>query len=279
MNYKILFNPKSNRGKTDKNIKKLQNKLLKEGHNVEVSSLLDIKSADDYIKSINEDDKIIIFGGDGTLHYLANELMGHKYKQEIFVASKAGTGNDFVRSLRQKTFLIKINDYINDLPYVSEKDNKRYFINSVGFGLDALVCKYVADKKSKTEGSYFKSTLKAIKSYNSFELTTTIDGVSKTFPKTWFAVVCNSKYFGGGMKISPKSIRLDDKLEVVVINRVPRWLILLIFPTIYLGLHKIFKRWVHFYQGSEISFQADKDLFVEFDGELAEPKSLLTIKR
>lgn len=279
MKYTILFNPKSKRGKTNKNISKLKKKLIKEGHQVEVKSLLEVGSTKEYLKTLNKEDKIIIFGGDGTLHYIANALMNLDYQQEIFVARKAGTGNDFVRSLKQKTFLIKINDYIKDLPYETKDNHKRFFINSVGIGLDALVCDYVERKGSKTEGNYFKSALKAIKNFKPYQLTLEIDGEIKKFDKTWFVVVCNSQYFGGGMKISPKSVRLDDKLEVVVVNKIRRWIFLLIFPTIYLGIHKIFKRGIHFYQGKEISITTDKEQIIQFDGEVFSPTTGLDIVR
>lgn len=279
MKYIILFNPKSKRGKTNKNISKLKKKLTKQNNQVEVESLLNVGNTNEYIKTLNDDDKVIIFGGDGTLHYIANVLMGLNYKQEIFVARKAGTGNDFVRSLNQKTFLIKINDYLKDLPYVKEEEQNRYFINSIGIGLDALVCEYVEKKGSKTEGNYFKSALKAIKRAKTYNLTLEIDGEIKTFEKTWFTVVCNSKYFGGGMKISPKSERLDEKLEIVVVNKVRRWVLLLIFPTIYLGIHKIFRSWVHFYEGKNITITSDNIQSVEIDGEVAEPQNKLVIKR
>lgn len=279
MKYIILYNPKSNRGKTNKNINKLKNKLIKKGNQVEVESLLSITNTKEYIKTLNNEDKIIIFGGDGTLHYLANKLIDINFEQEIFVARKAGTGNDFVRSLRQKTFLIKINDYIKNLPYQFDNNKKRYFINSVGIGLDALVCDFVEKKGSKTEGNYFKSALKGIKNAQTYNLTIEIDGKEKTFKKVWFTVVCNSQYFGGGMKISPKSVRLDDKLEIVVVNRVRRWLLLLIFPTIYLGIHGMFKKWVHFYEGKHIKIKTDQEHFVEFDGEKSSPTNSLEIFR
>lgn len=280
MTYRILYNPKSKRGKTFKNIEKLKSKLIKKGHQVSVGSLLEIENTKEYLNNLSLDEKIIIFGGDGTLHYLANELAEIDVKHEIFVARKAGTGNDFVRSIKSKTDLIKINDYIKDIPYELIDGKKKYFINSVGFGLDAQVCAYVeGSEKGKTEGNYFKSALKAISKANKFEINLEIDGKATIFKDVWFVVVCNSRYFGGGMKISPRSVRLDDKLEVVVVNKVKRWMLLLIFPTIYLGIHKMFRWWVHFYSGKKIKIVSDRENYVEYDGEVELSKKELIIFR
>lgn len=277
MTYHILYNPKSKRGKTTKLLKKIHKKL--KNHTIFVGSLLDIDNVDTFIDGLDPTDKIIILGGDGTLHHLANALKGKTVIQDILVTKNAGTGNDFVRSIKkgEKAF-IRINDYLKDLP--KELDENKVFLNSVGLGIDAYVCYLVEGSEGgKTEGNYFKSAYHAFKVSKPHNITLTIDGVETTHKKVWFSVVCNGKYFGGGMKISPKSKRLDDILEVVVVKNVGKFLLFLIFPTIYLGIHKIFRRYVKFFQGKHIIIQTDNDVHVQYDGEAYYPRNRIEVKR
>lgn len=281
MNYIILYNPLSNSGKSMKVVDKIKKRLEKKNHTVDVGSLLEIEDVKAFIESLNMDDKIVIVGGDGTLHRLANKLKNHTVKNDIYVARKAGTGNDFVRSLKQKGFLIRINDYLENIPHAKLSTGEEYyFLNSVGTGLDSYVCYLVNGSiEGKTEGNYFRSAHKAFKEFKRHEIKLTIDGKEILFNDAWFSVVANSKYFGGGMKISPKSVRNDDVLEVVVVKGVPKFWLILIFPTIYLGIHTIFKRWVKMYKGKHITIESMIDNYVQMDGEAFYPVRKIEVRR
>jgi len=283
MHYIILFNPKSNRGKSNNTVLKYSNKLEKKGHKVETGSLLDIKDVGSYLTSLDKEVKIIIIGGDGTLHYLANALMPYEVKNDIYIVRKSGTGNDFLRSIKKKQrgFLIRINDYIKDLPYEILSDgNKRYFINCVGVGLDAYTCFLVGGSiQGKTQGSYLKSAYKAFKETQKHNITLTVDGVKEEHKNVWLTLIANSPYVGGGMKISPKSKREDDILEAVVIKRASKFVVFLILPSIYLGFHKIFKRYVKFYKGKHFILESEQDNYIQYDGEPMYPMKRVEIHR
>ncbi|NLN50620.1 MAG: hypothetical protein GX149_03230 [Acholeplasmataceae bacterium] len=283
MRYIILHNPLSKRGKNIKIVNKIEKRLRKNNHEVEVGSILEVKDVSSYIDSLNPEDKIIVVGGDGTLHYLANQLQDYEIKNDIFVVRKAGTGNDFVRSIKTRDHLIRINDYLVNLPYDVVKENagqKRYFLNSIGIGLDAYVANLVnesGDRKGKW--TYFKSVIKTFIKFKPFQLTAKYNGEEETFKKAWFAVVANSPYFGSGMKVSPKSERFDDKIELVVVSGVNKLGLFLIFPFIYLGWHTIFKRWVKIVSAKEINIVCEQDQYVQYDGETFYPRRLIDVYR
>lgn len=245
-----------------------------------MGSLLEIHDIKGYVNTLNKEDKIIILGGDGTLHHLANALHGMDITHDILVTKKGGTGNDFVRSIKKEgKFLIRINDFLKDIP-VEISEGERHFLNSVGLGIDAYVCFLVNGSiEGKTEGNYFKSAYKAFKTSIPYNLTLTIDGKTSEHKQVWFSVVCNGKYFGGGMKISPKSKRLDDELEVVVVKGIGKFLLFLIFPTIYLGIHKLFRRYVKFYKGKHIKIETDINVHIQYDGEAYYPRNKIEVKR
>lgn len=275
MDYIILYNPLSKSGSNEKIYNKMRRKLEKKGYTVDINSLIEIVDVKKYIDNLELKTKVIIIGGDGTLHHLANTLMGYEIKNDIY-AFKAGTGNDFLRSLKTRKKLVKINDYIHDIPYdIAEQngDNKRYFLNSVGMGVDAYIA-YLVNTQSKTKGtwSYFKNAYKGFTRFKPADLNVTIDGTKRHFKKTWLAVIANSTYLGKGMKISPKSKRLDDKLEVVIVHGICKFFLFLIFPLTYLGWHIYLKKWVKTYEGKEIIIESEKDIYVQYDGETEYPR-------
>lgn len=282
MDYIVLYNPLSKGGLNKKLHSKLKKHLTKRNFTFEISSILNIEDVKSFLNELDLKTKIIIVGGDGTLHHLANTLVGYEVKNDIY-ALKAGTGNDFIRSLKTREKLVRINDYIKDIPYdnVTEiEKRKRYFLNSVGMGVDAYIVHLVnSTEKRRGKWNYFKNVYKGFREYSPYELTLEIDGEAKTFKKTWLAVVANSSYFGGGMKISPNSKRLDDELEVIVVHKLPKFLVLLIFPLIYLGWHVILKRSVKIYKGKEIKITSNVDKHVQYDGETVYPRQKIDVKR
>lgn len=76
-----------------------------------------------------------------------------------------------------------------------------------------------------------------------------VDGKVWEENKVWFVIVMNVFYFGGGMKFVFKKLWKFNYLELVVIKKVFRWLIFMIFLIIYLGWYKIFRSFVRFYKG------------------------------
>lgn len=280
MHYQILYNPLSKGGSNDKIHRKLKKYLKKNNHTYEINSLLDIENVKDYITNLDKNDKVLIVGGDGTLHHLVNAIIDYDIKNDIYV-TKAGTGNDFIRSIKTKEKLVKINDYIKDLPYdlvTEHEERKRYFINSAGMGVDAYIAHLVnSNEKDKGKWAYFKNVYKGFREYTPYDLTLEIDGEVKTFQKTWLAVIANSAYLAGGMKISPKSKRLDDEIEVVVVHNLAKFFVFLIFPLIYLGWHVYLKRWIKVYKGKKIKLEAKTGQHVQYDGETSYPRQKIDV--
>lgn len=275
----ILYNPLSRNGKSKETVLSLEKKLIELGNKVSVQSIFEIVSIKSFIESVHIDDRVIIVGGDGTLHHLVNQIRGYEIKQPIFV-SKAGTGNDFIRSLNIKEAIIDITPYIQDLPKALVNDKESLFLNGTGIGVDAYVCHLVnTSPKKKTTFNYFKMALKAFLTYKPSSAVVTVDGVSTTYKKVWFVLAANSVYMGGGMKFSPSSVRNDDLLELLIIHRIPRLLLFVIFPTIYFGKHTIFKRYVKVQQGKVFKVEYGKTTYLQMDGESISGVKVMEITR
>src|SRR5690554_3870673 len=213
MNCYILYNPLSNRGSGKRSIKKAK-KLVKGDYNFIVKSLLDIGSVSGFLASLAKDDRVVIIGGDGTLHRIANRLDSKDIENQVDFLSR-GTGNDFARSVNGKSGIVSLNKHLTNLPsviYNDQKTNKTKILNGVGIGLDGYVCHLVNNTHGKkNKYNYFKNAFRGFMRFKPQDIEYYINDDVNTKRKVknvWFCAVMNSSYFGGGMKIAPKADRV-----------------------------------------------------------------------
>lgn len=87
---------------------------------------------DSFIKTLRSDDNVILLGGDGTVNHFVNALGSNIIPCPLFLR-EAGTGNDFALDIidkkDEKTKLIQINEFIENLPCVEVKGKTYRFIN------------------------------------------------------------------------------------------------------------------------------------------------------
>ena len=274
----IVFNPKSRNGDSKKFIEHIKKSLKKRHHAVVVKNILDIDDVDAFLGGLHDDDRIIIIGGDGTIHRMVNTLDLSSIKQQVLMV-RGGTGNDFLRSLNQKTTLISIKDHLRQLPKVDVKGHTYNFINGVGLGLDGRVGYDIEHGgKKKTKLSFFAATLKAFKDHQPNQMTFQFMNQTRTYERVWMASVMYGSTFGGGMKIAPKANR-GDRLHVVIIKDCPKWLLFFIFPLIYIGKHVWFKSYVEIIETQDVHIQSSVELHGEVDGELLKHITKMHMKR
>ena len=109
-------------------------------------SIIDLE-IDKFFEKLKPNDRIVLVGGDGTLHYFVNYINGKNIKNDIFYIPN-GTGNDFYKSIK-KEIKKPVNKYLLNLPTVEFNDKKMYFLNGCGTGLDGYVCSLVNESKKK----------------------------------------------------------------------------------------------------------------------------------
>ena len=267
--YYILYNPLSNGGTCIAKADKIKEKLINENKEVTSISLLDIEHIQDFLNSLNKEDIIILVGGDGTLYHIANEIAGYNINNTVLLA-KAGTGNDFYRDVKNEEVdgFVKIDQYITNTPSITVNNETLHFNNSCGMGVDGDICERVNKSKRKGPINYFYNCLKAVLNFKKFKLNLKIDGNEHVFEKTWFTVVMQGKYFGGGMKVAPEQNRTSEDLTVVVVHKVCVPLLICILPTIYSGKHVKFKKYVSILKGKEIEIKTSLPQYAEFDGDI-----------
>ena len=271
---KIIYNKLSRNGKSMEIVHKVEETLKNENKEYMLVDVHDVEDKEKFIAAFEKEDEAIILGGDGTIHHLANRICDYlregKLTNKIYLY-RAGTGNDFIRDVKKeiKNNMVCLNDHLTYLPTIEFKNQSRYFVNGVGLGIDALICKKVNESENKTKGNYFKNVLKSLKEYHKSSVRVIVDGKEYKYDKVLFTTIMHGRYFGGGMKITPSQKRDTDELSVVIINKLAKPFLALLLPTVYLGWHTIFPI-VHIHKGKNIEIIFDEDKHLQLDGEVEE---------
>lgn len=233
------------------------------------------------ITADEEEHIVVALGGDGTVNEVVNGIQN--FEKTIFGYIPIGSSNDFARGLRLPTDPAEALNYILEQPYLlpmnvgelSYKGKKRRFAVSSGIGFDAEICheavvsriKYLLNKLKLGKLSYVYIALHRLFVTTPCECTITMDEKkSITFPNTYFVVMMNNKYEGGGVKFCPGAKNDDDRLDIMVASNVSKLKALCLIPLALFGLHVHFKG-VYIYSCRHIDIHTENALSVHTDGE------------
>lgn len=226
--------------------------------------------------SVQENETLVIAGGDGTLQEAFLGLYQSNKKNPIVILP-VGTGNDLVRSLDHS---LDLQEALAHFEHPSPKEmftglcNDHLFINVVSTGLDAAIVKTRESIKKWFKGpsSYLISTIITLLFYRPrvYEITTEQTTFSGAF---YLVAVGNGQYYGGGMKITPKASVYKNQLDVCIIEKKNRFRMLMLLPTIYSGRHVTYDFVKHF-QCERLSIKMKETCLVNYDGELIKESSL-----
>lgn len=258
----IIHNPLSSNHRSRFKTKRIVRYFKKTKTPFIIRSGLKINDLTSYLDKHPKITDILLLGGDGSINYFINSVDIDHIKQNIYLA-KSGSGNDFLRSLKP---LKKANVTIGNARVNQERDIR--FINGCGLGFDGLVCYYVDNDKKKNKISYFINVFRAIIKYKPQTLNIQVDGKEYTFKKSYIASIQNGKYFGGGMKATPKANIEDDNFTVLVVHGLKKWQLQILLTSIYFGLHQYIKKYVHLLSGKDIVIKAEQPSYFQFDGEV-----------
>ncbi len=228
--------------------------------------------------------KILVVGGDGTLHEVVNGLFIQKVvepSQVMLGVIAVGTGNDWVRTFgmpsRYQDAIKAIKEehsFLQDVGKVSYCEahytQSRYMANVSGVGFDAHVQKRFMHlrKKGRTNRlSYIISMLSAFFSYKPTGVKVWVDDKLVHNNLLFSAAIGICKYNGGGMQQLPTAIADDGLLDISMIRPIRIWHILFRFRLIFNGgIHRIGH--VTSSRGSKIRIESTPEIKIEVDGEL-----------
>lgn len=271
LNY-ILYNPLANNKNGESEVKKIPGI---DGPEFVLKNILDIKDYKEFISSLNDDDKIIIAGGDGTLNCFVNYTDGLDYKNRIYFYGM-GSGNDFLRDISAPihSLDVEVTEYLKDLPTVIIKDKKLKMINGIGYGIDGYCCQVGDRIRNSSDGSkpinYTSIAIKGILfHFKPVNAKITVDGKEYTFKKVWLLPTMNGRFYGGGIMPTPQQNRLgeDRKVSSLVYYGHGRLKTLIVFPSLFTGKHLEHKDMCKVFSGKHIKVQFDRPVAAQIDGE------------
>ncbi|MDD3122812.1 MAG: diacylglycerol kinase family protein [Candidatus Izemoplasmatales bacterium] len=268
----IVHNPLSNNRKSKKTTNKWVRFFKRHKVPFTVRSTLKIDDLNAYLVQHDNITDLLYLGGDGSINYLINNMDISKIKQNIYL-SKSGSGNDYLRSLKQ----VKDGEVI--LGEASTNVGKTKFINGCGIGFDALVVYYVNNDSRKSKISYFLNVFKAVFKYDRSDLEVVVDEKEYMFHNTYFIAIQNGKYFGGGMKVTPKGDPTKDTFQICIAHSLNAAILLSLFSTIYLGLHPLIKKKITMLEGKVISVKVPSPRYLQADGEVLENVQEMTVTK
>ncbi len=279
MNY-ILYNPKANNENNDLNI--IVGNAAPDKVALQKINLLEL-DVPAFCAGLALEDKVMICGGDGTLHHFANNTYGIDFPCPVY-ALRSGTGNDFLNDIGEldSKHLIDIRPHLKDLPLVEVNGIRRRFINGVGLGVDGAVCRGVEEFKAKTNKKKASYTAIALQElgyrYKRPSGRVTVDGVTHEYTDIWAMSTMKGKFYGGGMMIAPSQDRTSGKLSVMAMHGGSRVKVLSVFSGVYKGKHVKYTNMVEILEGYEVTVEFDTPSDMQIDGEVISDVLTYTVK-
>lgn len=226
---------------------------------------------------------VVAVGGDGTVHEVVNGMLDEEGKpivpDPVLGVVAAGSGCDFVRTFglpgdvtRSCQHLLGENTYpldVGKVTYVGPdgEPQVRYFPNVAEVGLGAAVAGR-ADRLPASFGQskYFFAFWLTLPRFKLAELRVQADRKTYEGPGV-MVIVGNCQYYGGGMKISPRSYPGDGVLDVLIFKG-PKSDAFTFLPKVYRGEHVPHDRIAELRVKRVLHVEADRPLPIEADGEV-----------
>lgn len=167
-------------------------------------------------------DIIVAVGGDGTINEIARVLINHDIKLAVI---PYGSGNGFARHfgfpLNPNKSLQIIKEGISRKIDVGMVNGKPFFCTS-GLGFDAETGYHFSHFGERGFLSYAFSFLRVFKSYKASNYIIQMNHSS--FERDAFFInVANISQFGYNFKIAPEASTDDGFLDLVIVNKFPKW--------------------------------------------------------
>lgn len=289
--YYIITNPASQSGNDhDRIVKKLESALCDRQIDFETKYTHVADDAGRFAKDIStrdEENTIIVVGGDGTINSVVNGIADFSKVKFGFIP--AGSANDLAKGLgikdinsdngQDKNIIHIVEGKVRrtiDLGQIEYDGRTRLFAVSAGIGFDAAVCKESDD--SGARGFFNKLHLGKL-TYGTIALKQLItapevkcdislsNGTEFHIGKLVFATFMNTPFEGGGYKFAPDAVPTDGDINVSAIGDLSKFTVLVNFPSAHKGTYYRVPGVFHA-KAPEIKVHADEPLWVHTDGEV-----------
>ncbi len=222
-------------------------------------------------------DAALVFGGDGTIHRFLPEVLEHNVP---LLAVPTGSGNDFHREIGTGTrplaaeawqsFLHGKPTRAIDLAVITDAQGARIVyccVAGLGIDSDANLRANAMPGWLKRHGGYTIAGLESIFMYKPQRVRVITDEKTIDALATMVAIG-NAPAYGDGLRITPRALFDDGKLDVCFVRALSKGKMLFVFPRIFRGTHTALKE-VDYLQTARLRIETETPMRIHADGEHA----------
>jgi len=273
----IILNPVAGHGRG----RRIKKQLIAYLQEKKIPFQLELTKGSEHAKEIanrmSEYSEIIVAaGGDGTVNEVVSGITG---RQTSIAILPIGSGNDYSKVmnmprkldhaieaiLNKKKKLMDLSKVIYWNQYGDK--NERYFVNTLGMGLDAEIAKETMQiKYLRGLPLYLLAALKAIRKHcpNEYKI---IDHNKTTTARAFLICAGNGCYEGGGFKLLPDAKADDSLLDICTLGAMSIYKALSIIPKIIAGKHGNLDE-VTLWKTKKLKIEAKNSFVIHGDGEV-----------
>jgi diacylglycerol kinase (ATP) len=266
---KVIYNPSAGRGRARRHVVEVEEYLRSRGARVDCEPST---GPDDLVRIAAESskagfDRVVICGGDGSLNLAVREF---DLTRGILALIPAGSGDDFAKVLGiprdiERACDIVMGGGIREVDVALANDLR--YLGVAGLGFDSEVSEYANRHVRFLRGSavYLYAIFRVLPRFvpRLVEIRTA-EGVRRE--NIMFAVVGNSRQYGGGIRITPDALIDDGLLDLCIVHQTSRFELLRTLPKAYSGGH-VRSPFVETGRGVAFDFDSEMPMAVYADGE------------
>lgn len=277
MSIAVVVNPTSGRGQAEGLLGHVLDVVRRTGQDADVTVTRD---GDDLRNAVRlarqvQADRVVVIGGDGSLHLAAQELVGGSTALAII---PAGTGDDNARTLgiplgrpQDAARLAILGAFSTiDLGCVTTGDGTQtFFLGVLSSGFDSLVNERANRMRWPTgKAKYVVALLGELRTFRPVGYRATFDG-RVAQGQAMLVAIGNGSSYGGGMQVCLGANPADGLLDVTWLHGVGTGTFLRVFPQVFTGKH-ITSRYVSTTRATVVHLEADGQIAYA-DGERIGP--------
>jgi len=273
----LFINPAAGRGRAGRRMPRIKEIFVEAGIEVNVHASRAVGDLEEQVRAEvrNGAERIIVAGGDGSVHEAVNGIMLAERPARLGVIP-TGTGNDFAKACaipldweRATTLLVdRLSADVSSRRIDIGRMNDRYFANGAGIGFDAKVTS-VARSYQWPIGDFvylfaiFRCMIDGIATP---DVVISTDSLQWSGPVT-LASISNGPWVGGMFHIAPMANNGDGEFELLIAGPVSRLRMISLLPKLIRGRHMQEKEISHA-SAKRVSIEASAEVPSHLDGEV-----------
>lgn len=243
----LFLNPTAGRGRAGRRMSRIKELFEQAGVSIDVHASRGVGDLEEqvYAEVVNGAEKILVAGGDGSIHEAVNGIMRAPRRSRLGVLP-TGTGNDFAKAcdipLAWEHATQLLAERLSSNAILRRIDigrmNDRFFANGAGIGFDAKVTRVARSYRWPVGDlvyllAIFRCMVDGIATP---DLTIETDDLRWSGPIT-LANISNGPWIGGMFHIAPMADNSDGQLELLIADPVSRLRITSLLPKLIRGDH------------------------------------------